>query len=201
MLSVIQLRIPSALFKRDALLYPDSRLSPLRPQPLRRAGLCRRTTLRQAPCNSSVGCSPLLQSNPPKVSCLHPRAVRGCRQETFAYTGWSNRPCPGHGQTIRRGLQQSASRWETRTSRSSLGPLEGCGGQERTCVATFAKGPAASGTTACGMTACRWPACRVHRGAVAVEVATAHFTGTRTAGQQDETHLLEMALTSPRLSP
>ena len=49
---------------RGWLGYPSSRWAPLRPHPLRRAGLCRRTTLRQAPCNCSAGCWPPLQAKP-----------------------------------------------------------------------------------------------------------------------------------------
>jgi hypothetical protein len=51
-----------------------------------------------------------------KLSCLHPRAVRGCRQETLPIRGVSNRPW-------QRGVCPML-----RASSSSLGPLEGSGG-------------------------------------------------------------------------
>ncbi len=83
---------------------------------------------------------PLLQSNPLKISCLHPKAVRGCRQETFAYSRWSNRPCPVHGQTIRGACNRVLQVGKPGQTGPLLAPLKAVGGQERTCCGYIREG-------------------------------------------------------------
>ena len=56
----------------------------MRPRPLRRAGLCRRATLRHSPCICSAGCLPPLQAKPqgllPAPLDAHRESSRPCRR-------------------------------------------------------------------------------------------------------------------------
>jgi|GEM_PF-6858757 len=75
-------------------------LAPLLPQPLRRAGLCRRTALRQAPCNCSAGLLTPSQDGP---QCLLP-APQADRRRSAKATSGARSACKTQDSRCRVGL-------------------------------------------------------------------------------------------------